>query len=147
MERYTTFLDWKSQYCENDYTTQSNLQIQCNPYQNYQWYFSQSWNKKIYNLYGNTKDPKQPKQSWERKMELEESGSLTSDCGYCLVSKSYPNICDPVDCNPQGFSVHGIFQARILQWVAMPSSRGSSQPRDQTHVSYVSCIGRRVLYQ
>ena len=33
MERYTTFLDWKNQYCENDYTTQSNLQIQCNPYQ------------------------------------------------------------------------------------------------------------------
>ena len=34
MERYTMFLDWKNQYCENDYTTQSNLQIQCNPYQN-----------------------------------------------------------------------------------------------------------------
>ena len=33
MERYTTFLDWKNQHCENDYTTQSNLQIQCNPYQ------------------------------------------------------------------------------------------------------------------
>ena len=33
MERYTTFLDWKNQYCENDYTAQSNLQIQCNPYQ------------------------------------------------------------------------------------------------------------------
>ena len=33
MERYTMFLDWKNQYCENDYTTQSNLQIQCNPYQ------------------------------------------------------------------------------------------------------------------
>ena len=34
MERYTIFLDWKNQHCENDYTTQSNLQIQCNPYQN-----------------------------------------------------------------------------------------------------------------
>ena len=34
MERYTMFVDWKNQYCENDYTTQSNLQIQCNPYQN-----------------------------------------------------------------------------------------------------------------
>ena len=33
MERYTTFFDWKNQYCENEYTTQSNLQIQCNPYQ------------------------------------------------------------------------------------------------------------------
>ena len=45
-----------------------------------------------------------------------------------------------------GFSVHGILQARILEWVAMPSSRGSSQPRDQTHISYVSCIGRWVLH-
>ena len=40
----------------------------------------------------------------------------------------------------------GILQARILEWVAMPSSRGSSRPRDQTHMSYISCIGRRVLY-
>ena len=45
-----------------------------------------------------------------------------------------------------GSSVHGILQARTLQWVAMPSSRGSSQPRDQTHISCVSCIGRQVLY-
>ena len=45
-----------------------------------------------------------------------------------------------------GSSVHGILQARILAWVAMPSSRGSFQPRDQTHISYVSCTGRRVLY-
>ena len=37
-------------------------------------------------------------------------------------------------------------QARILEWVALPSSRGSSRPRDRTHVSYVSCIGRQVLY-
>ena len=42
--------------------------------------------------------------------------------------------CDPMDCSPPGFSVHGILQARILQWVAMPSSRGYSQPRDQTQV-------------
>ena len=42
-------------------------------------------------------------------------------------------------------SVHGVLQARILEWVAMPASRGSFQPRDQTHVSYVSCIVRQVL--
>ena len=41
----------------------------------------------------------------------------------------------------------GILQARILEWVAIPFSRGSSQPRDRTHISYVSCTGRRVLYQ
>ena len=40
----------------------------------------------------------------------------------------------------------GIFQARILEWVAAPFSRGSSRPRDQTHISYISCTGRRVLY-
>ena len=51
-----------------------------------------------------------------------------------------------VDCTPPGSSVHGIFQARILEPVAMPSSRGSSRPRDQTCVSYMSCIGRQVLY-
>ena len=49
--------------------------------------------------------------------------------------------------SPPGSSVHGILQARILEWVAMPSSRGSSQPRDWTCVSYVSNIGRWVLYQ
>ena len=44
-----------------------------------------------------------------------------------------------------GFSIHGIFQARILEWVAVSSSRGSSQPRGGTHVSCVSCIGREIL--
>ena len=44
-------------------------------------------------------------------------------------------LCDPTDCSPPGSSVHGILQARILQWVAIPFSRGSSQPRDQTQVS------------
>ena len=55
-------------------------------------------------------------------------------------------LCDPMDGRRPGFSVHGILQARILEWVAMPSSRGSSQPRDQTGVSYTTCIGRQVLY-
>ena len=49
--------------------------------------------------------------------------------------------------NPPGSSVCGIFQARILEWVAISFSRGSSQPRDQTHISYGSCTGRQVLYQ
>ena len=46
----------------------------------------------------------------------------------------------------QAASVHGIIQARILEWVAMPSSRGSSRPRDWIHISNVSCIGRQILY-
>ena len=52
----------------------------------------------------------------------------------------------PCDCSPPGSSVHGNLQARILEWVAISSSRGSSWPRDQTCVSCVSCIGRQVLY-
>ena len=58
---------------------------------------------------------------------------------------SCPTLCDPLDCSLQGSSVHGILQARTVEWVAMPSSRGTSQPRDWTHVSWVSCIGGQVL--
>ena len=54
-----------------------------------------------------------------------------------LVARSCPTLCDPVDCSPPGSSVHGIFPARLLEWVAMPSFRGSSQPRDQTFVSHI----------
>ena len=61
--------------------------------------------------------------------------------------QSCPTLCDPVDYSPPSSSVHGILQARILQWVAMPSSRGSSQSRDRTCFSSVSCIGRQVLYR
>ena len=67
----------------------------------------------------------------------------------CLCAKpphSCPTLCDTMDCSPANSSLHGILQARILEWVSMPSSKGSSQPRDWTQVSYVSCIGRRVLY-
>ena len=67
----------------------------------------------------------------------------------CLLTKSFqscPTLCDPMDCNPPGSSVYGILQVRILEWVAMPSSRGSFQPRDRTHISDISCIGRWVLY-
>ena len=49
-----------------------------------------------------------------------------------------PTLCGSMACSPPGSSVHGILQARLLEWVAMPSSRGSSQPRDPTSVSYVS---------
>ena len=57
-----------------------------------------------------------------------------------------PPLCDPINCIPPGFSVHRILQARILEWVAMPSSRGSSQPWDNTCVPNISFIGRQVLY-
>jgi len=47
----------------------------------------------------------------------------------------YQTLYDPTDCSPPGSSVHGILQERILEWVAIPFSRGSSQPRDGTQVS------------
>ena len=65
---------------------------------------------------------------------------------YAKSLQSCPTFWDPMDCSPQGSSIHGILQARILESVAMPSSRGSSQSRVRNHVSYVPCIGRRVLY-
>ena len=52
-----------------------------------------------------------------------------------LAAQLCPTLCDPMDCSPPGSSVHEIFQARILEWVAISFSRGSSQPRDQTRVS------------
>ena len=64
---------------------------------------------------------------------------LGLNCG-CLVAKSRPTLCDPVDCSLPGSSVHGIFQARILEWAAISFSRGSSKPRDRTRVSHV--VGR-----
>ena len=49
-----------------------------------------------------------------------------------LVTQSCPTLCDPMNCSPPGASVHEILQARILEWVAISFSRGSSPPRDQT---------------
>ena len=51
------------------------------------------------------------------------------------VTQSCPAVCDPMDCSLPGSSVHGILQARTLQWIAISSSRGSSWPRDWTQVS------------
>ena len=77
------------------------------------------------------------------------SALLQVDNVCCVKSLSCPTLCDPMDWSPPGSSVHGILQARMLEWVAMLSSRGSFRPRDQTWVSCVSCffpIGRWVLY-
>ena len=63
-------------------------------------------------------------------------------CCCCLVTKTCLTLCNPMDCSPPGSSVHGTPQASILEWVAISSSTGSSQPRDQTLISY---IGRWTL--
>ena len=60
------------------------------------------------------------------------------DLNKLLVAKLCPTLCDPIDCSPPVSSVHGILQARILERVAIPFSRGSSRCRDQTHISYIT---------
>ena len=60
-----------------------------------------------------------------------------------FILQSCPTLWDLMNCSPPGSSLHGIFRARILEWVAISFSRGFSQPRDQT---WVSCIDRQILY-
>ena len=55
-----------------------------------------------------------------------------------LVIQSCPTLCYPMGCIPLGSTLQGVLQARILEWVAIPFSRGSSQPRDGTHLSYIA---------
>ena len=74
-----------------------------------------------------------PQRRWSRAAPY---GALCSDA-------QCPSLCDPPDCPPPGSSVHGVLQARILEWVAISSSRGPSQPRDQTQVSLYF---RQILY-
>ena len=82
---------------------------------------------------------------WVKSQGLKTPGriSLISKQMFCvcvLVTQSCLTLCNPMDCSPPGSSVHGILQERILEWVAIPFSRGSSWPRDQT---WVSCIAGR----
>ena len=100
---------------------------------------------------------KQENDYWKLKMTFPQEGrrwvqerihvrwviySVTYGC-CCLVGKSCPTLLDPMDSSPPGSSVHGIFQARILERVAISFSRGTSLPRDQT---WVSCFGRKIPY-
>ena len=68
----------------------------------------------------------------------------------CVSAKSIQScltLCNPwIVCSSLGSSLHGILQARILEWGAVPFSRESSWPRDLTHISHVSCIGKQILY-
>ena len=64
-----------------------------------------------------------------------------SEVKWSEVAQPCPTLCNPVDCCLPGFSIHGIFQARVLEWVAISFSRGSSRPRDRTWVSHI--VGRR----
>ena len=78
MEKYTMFMDRKNQYSENEYITQSNLQIQCNPYQATSGIFHRTGRNNFTICMEIQKNLEYPKQSWERRMEPEESTCLTS---------------------------------------------------------------------
>ena len=88
--------------------------------------------------------------SWSSTRETEPVGDtgLEIHCGAdCVCVLSHVLLfCDPMDCKPSGFSVHGIFQARILEGIAISFPTGSFQHRDQTHVSCISCIDRWIIY-
>ena len=71
------------------------------------------------------------------------SGLMTGSTTVSVLSHSVVSLCDPMDRSPPGSSVRGILQVRILEWVAISYSRGSSPPRDWTRICYL-CIGRRV---
>ena len=77
---------------------------------------------------------------WTKLFKGNERENMRSRSVKVLVTQSCPTLCNPMDCSPPGSSDHGIFQARILEWVAMPTSRGSCRPRDQT---WVSCTAGR----
>ena len=69
-------------------------------------------------------------------MTIKSDFTPTSFCArVCLVAQSCPTLCDSMDCSPPGSSVHGILQARIPEWLAIPFSGGSSPPRERTCVS------------
>ena len=76
---------------------------------------------------------------WHRDMNWANAvGEMTPRNLLRVITQSWPTLCDPMNCSPPGSSSHGILQARILEWVAIPFSRGSSQPRDRTPVSHTA---------
>ena len=91
--------------------------------------------------------------SYQRRITVMSKGAYTCKVFggvFCTVYTQLlqfsPTLCDPMGCSLPGSSLHGIFQARILEPVAISSSRESSQTRDPTHFSSVSCIGKQILY-
>ena len=73
------------------------------------------------------------------KIKVQNSNSKFKNSKFeVLVAQSYLTLCNLMDCSPPGSSVHGILEARILECVPIPFSRGHSQPRDQIQVSYIA---------
>ena len=78
-------------------------------------------------------------------LQVRENNVCLIGCA-CMHAQSRPTLCDPMDYSPPGFSVHGIFQVRIQEQVAISYSGGSCWPKDWTCIFGVSYIGRKILY-
>ena len=94
---------------------------------------------------GGARRASQKRQGWNSSQQDRREKAGTSgvrrECSYhlkALVAQSCSTLCDPMNCSPPGSSVHGILQARILEWVAIPFSRGSSWPRDWAWLSHAA---------
>ena len=82
------------------------------------------------------------------KMKLQHFGHLVKRAeSESEITQSCPTLCDPMDCSLPGSSVHGIFQAIVLEWIVISLSRGSSQPRDQTGSPILYPYCRQTLYR
>ena len=88
-------------------------------------------------------------EKWAQLLKKQNKTDLVQNLQFALFvsvwAQSHLTLCDPMDYSPPGSSVHGILQARILEWVASSYSRRSTWPRDETHFSCVSCLGRWIL--
>ena len=94
------------------------------------WRTGEAWNAAVHGIAKSQIGP-------ETQQQYLEQGITPILYACVLVTRSCPTLCDPMDCSPPSSFVHGIFQARILEWLAISFSGGSSQPKDQTGISCV----------
>ena len=101
--------------------------------------------------WGGQKSDKLNDERWAGTAGQSDMGSdpriqLVEDCMHAKLLQLCLTLCDPIDCSQPGSSVHGILQARKLEWVAISYSMGVSRPRGWICVYYISCIGKQILY-
>ena len=151
MERCTMLVDWKNQYCQYDYTTQGNLWIQCSSYQIANGIFHRKVKGKSFSrvwLFGTpwTVAYHTPLSMGFSRQEYWSGLPLPSpEPGQKIFKLLWKH--KRLNSKSNLEKENRIGGTRLpLEWVAMPFSRGSSWPRDRTHISSVSCIGRWVLY-